>query len=124
MRVGIERDGGDFVLPLERGAVERFDIGEDLVHLDALDLHGTARQAIKHECVVGIRTVSNSNLHRLNSLAINSRNSPTAAGPESRPSIMCECGRSPTPIAKSSPESAVNASSSVRSSPRYTTGTL
>ena len=37
VRVGMERHGGDFVLPVERRAVERLDIGEHLFDVDAFD---------------------------------------------------------------------------------------
>ena len=63
VRVRVERHGGDFVLPGERRAVERLDVGQHLLDVDALDLDGAGRQTIEHEGVVGIGTVGNGDLH-------------------------------------------------------------
>ena len=63
VRVGVKRHGGDFVAALERRAVQRFDIRQHLVDLDAAGRHLAAGQAIEHERVVGIGTVSDGNTH-------------------------------------------------------------
>ena len=57
MRVGVKRHRRDFVLAVERGAVQRLDVGEHLVDDDAAGVDVAARQAEEHERVVRVRTV-------------------------------------------------------------------
>ena len=57
VRVGVERHGGDLVLALERRAVQRLDVRQHLVDLDAAGVDVAARQAVEHERVVRIRAV-------------------------------------------------------------------
>src|SRR5262249_54363719 len=47
----------------ERGAVQRLDVGEDLIHVDAAGVDGARCQAIKHERIVRIRTVRDGDSH-------------------------------------------------------------
>ena len=53
----MKRHRGDFVLALERRAVQRLDVGEHLIDDDAAGVDGAARQAEEHERIVGIRAV-------------------------------------------------------------------
>ena len=62
--VGVERDGRDFVPALKGGTVQRLDIGQHLVDLDAVDANGAARQAVEHERIVRVRAVRDGDLHR------------------------------------------------------------
>ena len=52
VRVGMKRHRRNLVRALERRPVERLDIGQHLVDLDALHLDGSRRQPIKHEGVI------------------------------------------------------------------------
>jgi hypothetical protein len=52
MRVRVERHGGDFVPALECRTIQRLDVGEHLLDLDAVGRDGAARQAIEHERIV------------------------------------------------------------------------
>ena len=63
MRIGVKGHGGDFVLAIKRGAVERLDVGQYLVDVDAVDLHGAARQPVEHERVIGVGTVGHGDFH-------------------------------------------------------------
>src|SRR5204863_303547 len=58
---GMKRDGADFVLPLERGAVQRLDVREHLVDDDAAGVDVVARQSVKHEGIVGVGTMRDGN---------------------------------------------------------------
>ena len=59
VRVGVKRNRRDLVASLERGAVQRLDIRQDLIDDDAPGFHVPARQPEKHERIVGIGTVGN-----------------------------------------------------------------
>src|SRR5262245_2758831 len=64
VRVGVERHRGDLVLAVEGGAVQRLDVGEDLVDLDAAGVDGARRQTVEHERVVRVRAVRDGDSHR------------------------------------------------------------
>jgi hypothetical protein len=57
VREGVKRDGRDFVLALEGRAIQRLDIREDLVDVDAARVDVAGRESVKHERIVGVRTV-------------------------------------------------------------------
>ncbi len=56
-------NGRDLVLALEGAPIQRLDVRENLIDVDAVHANGAAGQAIEHECVIGIRTVRDSNFH-------------------------------------------------------------
>ena len=57
VRVGVKRDGGDFVRAVERGAIQRLDVGQHLLDDEPAGIDGAARQAEEHERIVGIGAV-------------------------------------------------------------------
>ncbi len=57
VRVGVERHGRDFVLAIERRAVQGLDIGEHLIDDEPAGIDRAAGQAKEHERIVGIRAV-------------------------------------------------------------------
>src|SRR5262249_15559562 len=63
MRGRMKRDGGDTAATVTRRAVQRLDVRQDLVDLDAVRTDGVARQTIEHECVIGIRAMRDGDLH-------------------------------------------------------------
>ena len=103
VRVGVERDGRDFVLAFERGAVQRLDVGQHLIDLDAVDVHGAARQAIEHERVVGIRTVSDGDFHDDTVYRAGARVPSTSAYSTSRRDLVPSCSRPPRSARKNRP---------------------
>jgi hypothetical protein len=52
MRVGVEGDRGDLVATIERGAVERLDVGQDLIDDDAAGVDVAARVSEELDRVV------------------------------------------------------------------------
>jgi hypothetical protein len=72
MRVRVKRDGADLVAALERRAIQRFDVAEDVLDLDVAGRHLAAGQAVEHERVVGVRAVSDGNAHGIGLAAVQS----------------------------------------------------
>ena len=62
--VGGKADGRDVVGLLVGGAVERFDVGQDVRELEPGRLHPVGGQGIEHEGVVGIRRMRQLDFHR------------------------------------------------------------
>jgi len=62
---GIGRGGhrGDLELAGAGAPVERFDVLQHVLDLDARDLHLSRVERVEHEGVVGIRAVSDANQH-------------------------------------------------------------
>src|SRR5205807_1860154 len=57
--IGMEGDSADIVEPFHRFAIERFDIGERVVELQAGHANLVRSQAIEHESIIRIRAVGN-----------------------------------------------------------------
>ena len=63
VRVGVERDRADLVLSIERGTVQRFDIGEMVAEFDSVPRNFAAGKSVMHERIIGIRAVGDGDLH-------------------------------------------------------------
>ncbi len=50
-----------FQLTLDRAMVQRFDVGDDMLERQTGGIEFAMRQRIKHECVIGVGAVSNTN---------------------------------------------------------------
>ena len=66
---GVGRRGHrrDLELAGARAAVERFDVLEHVLDLDAAGLHLARGEGVEHEGVVGIRAVADANQHAISS---------------------------------------------------------
>src|SRR5690606_23677780 len=64
VRVGVEGDGGYLVRAVERGAVQRFDVAEQVFDLESVGGNAAARETEEHEGVIGIGAVGDGDLHR------------------------------------------------------------
>jgi hypothetical protein len=53
----VKRHGRDFVLAVERGAIQCLDIGEHLIDDESTGVDGAAREAEEHEGIIGIWAV-------------------------------------------------------------------
>src|SRR5262249_33724903 len=63
-RVRGKRDGGDLELPVERPGVQRLDVLEDVLELEAARVGLAGGETPEHERVVWVRTVAETDQHR------------------------------------------------------------
>ena len=55
---------GDLVAAVERSAVQRLDVGEQMGELEPVGRHMAARQPVEHERIIGIGTMGDCDVHQ------------------------------------------------------------